>query len=131
MRRGEEAVEVLVGSTRPSRVTGSSEGVPVRPQAEHPVVRTHPVSGHSALFVNRIFTRRILGLQSQESEQLLKELFEHVERSEFQCRFQWQVGSVAIWDNRSAQHQALWDYFPHRRRGWRVTIQGEIPFYRG
>jgi len=103
----------------------------VYPQAEHPVVRTHPVSGRPALFVNRIFTRRIMGLEAQESEQLLQQLFEHVARSEFQCRFQWQVGSVAFWDNRSAQHQALWDYFPHRRLGWRVTIQGEAPYYRG
>jgi taurine dioxygenase len=81
--------------------------------------------------VNRIFTRRIIGLEAQESEDLLQSLFEHAARPEFQCRFQWQVGSVAFWDNRSAQHQALWDYFPHRRRGWRVTIQGEVPVFQG
>ena len=113
------------------RYDGPDDADKVYPQAEHPVVRTHPVSGRPALFVNRIFTRRIVGLEAQESEQLLQTLFEHVERPEFQCRFQWQVGSVAFWDNRSAQHQALWDYFPHRRRGWRVTIQGKVPFYRG
>ena len=113
------------------RYDGPDDSDKVYPQAEHPVVRTHPVSGRPTLFVNQIFTRRILGLQAEESEQLLKELFEHVERPEFQCRFRWQVGSIAFWDNRSAQHQALWDYFPHRRRGWRVTIQGEVPFYRG
>ena len=113
------------------RYDGPDDAEKVYPQAEHPVVRTHPVSGRPALFVNRIFTRRIMGLEAQESEQLLQQLFEHVVRSEFQCRFQWRVGSVAFWDNRSAQHQALWDYFPHRRRGWRVTIQGEVPCYRG
>ena len=113
------------------RYDGPDDADKVYPQAEHPVVRTHPISGRPALFVNRIFTRRIVGLEAQESEQLLQQLFEHVERPEFQCRFQWQVGSVAFWDNRSAQHQALWDYFPHRRRGWRVTIQGEVPYYRG
>ena len=113
------------------RYDGPDDADKVYPQAEHPVVRTHPVSGRPALFVNRIFTRRIIGLEVQESEQLLEELFEHVERPEFQCRFQWQVGSVAFWDNRSAQHQALWDYYPHRRRGWRVTIQGEVPVYQG
>ena len=99
------------------------------PRSEHPVVRTHPVSGRPALFVNRIFTRRIVELEEQESAAILAMLFEHVQRPEFQCRFQWQVGSVAFWDNRSAQHQALWDYFPHRRRGWRVTIQGEVPVF--
>ena len=113
------------------RYDGPDDADKVYPQAEHPVVRTHPVSGRPALFVNRIFTRRIVGLEAQESEQLLQTLFEHVQRPEFQCRFQWQVGSVAFWDNRCAQHQALWDYFPHRRRGWRVTIQGEVPYYRG
>lgn len=100
------------------------------PKSEHPVVRTHPVSGRQALFVNRIFTRRIVELEEQESAAILRMLFEHIERPEFHCRFQWQVGSVAFWDNRCAQHHALWDYHPHRRRGLRVTIQGESPFYR-
>lgn len=112
------------------RYDGPNDAAKTYPQAVHPVVRTHPVSGRPALFVNRIFTRRIIGLEAQESEDLLQMLFEHAARPEFQCRFQWQVGSVAFWDNRSAQHQALWDYFPHRRRGWRVTIQGEVPCYR-
>jgi len=57
-------------------------------------------------------------------------LLEHLERPEFQCRFQWRPGSVAFWDNRCAQHHAMWDYHPHRRRGLRVTIKGERPVYR-
>lgn len=92
------------------------------PQAEHPVIRTHPVSGEKVLYVNRIFTTRILELSPAESDWMLRMLFEHIARPEFQCRLQWSVGTVAFWDNRSAQHYALWDYFPHRRRGWRVTI---------
>ena len=100
------------------------------PRSEHPVVRTHPVSSRKALFVNRIFTTRIVQLARNESDAVLQMLFQHVERPEFQCRFQWEPGSVAFWDNRCVQHHAMWDYYPHRRRGLRVTIKGEKPFYR-
>jgi len=99
------------------------------PRAEHPVVRTHPVSGRKALFVNRIFTRRIVQLTQRESDAVLRLLFERVEHPEFQCRFQWQPHSVAFWDNRCAQHHAMWDYYPNRRRGLRVTIKGDPPFF--
>ena len=99
------------------------------PQATHPVVRTHPVSGRNTLFVNRIFTTRIVELEEPESEVILNLLFDHIEQPEFQCRIQWEPGSVAIWDNRCVQHRALWDYFPHRRHALRVTIEGEEPFY--
>jgi taurine dioxygenase len=57
-------------------------------------------------------------------------LYEHVETPEFMCRFRWQPNSVAFWDNRSTQHHALFDYFPHRRYGLRVTVAGDKPFYR-
>jgi taurine dioxygenase len=100
------------------------------PSSEHPVVRTHPVSGRQALFVNRIFTKRIMQVGAKESEALLEMLFRHIETPEFQCRFRWAPGSVAFWDNRCAQHHALWDYYPQRRRGLRVTIQGDRPYYR-
>ncbi len=102
----------------------------VYPVSEHPVVRTHPVSGRQALFVNRIFTRRIVQLSQAESDHVLRLLFEHIETPEFQCRFRWQPNSIAFWDNRCAQHHALWDYYPQRRRGLRVTIKGDRPFYR-
>ena len=97
------------------------------PKAEHPVVRTHPVSGRKALFVNRLFTTHILELTRHESDAVLATVLEHLEKPEFQCRFQWQPGSVAFWDNRCAQHHAMWDYYPHRRRGLRVTIKDDRP----
>jgi taurine dioxygenase len=82
------------------------------------------------LFVNRGFTLRIPQLRKNESDALLEMLYRHVETPEFHCRFKWQAGSVAFWDNRAAQHHALFDYFPHRRYGHRVTVCGDKPFYR-
>ena len=117
-------------TTYRGRYEGMKESDRPYPQAEHPVVRTHPVSGRQALFVNRIFTKRIVQLAPRESDALLAMLFQHIETPEYQCRFRWAPGSVAFWDNRCAQHNALWDYYPHRRRGLLVTIQGDRPYYR-
>ena len=100
------------------------------PKAEHPVIRTHPVSGRKALFVNRGFTTRIVQLKKTESAAVLELLYRHVETPELHCRFRWQPRSVAFWDNRGVQHHAMWDYFPRRRHGFRVTVKGDRPFFR-
>ncbi len=98
------------------------------PRSEHPVIRTHPVTGKKALFVNRGFTTYIPQLKRNESDALLEMLYRHCETPEFMCRFNWKPGSIAFWDNRSAQHHALFDYFPHKRYGMRVTICGDKPY---
>ncbi|MBN8902465.1 MAG: TauD/TfdA family dioxygenase [Rhodospirillales bacterium] len=100
---------------------------PVYPRAEHPVVRTHPVTGKKALYVNRGFTTRLLGVPRDESQAILNYLFDHAENELFQCRFCWRENSVAFWDNRCVQHRAMWDYWPHTRSGFRVTVQGDRP----
>ncbi len=99
------------------------------PKASHPVIRTHPVTGRKALFVNAGFTRRIEGLSRRESRALLDFLFEHIKNPAFQCRFQWQPHSIAMWDNRCVQHVAIWDYYPETRSGIRVTVKGDRPFH--
>jgi taurine dioxygenase len=101
---------------------------PQYPRSEHPVVRTHPVTGRKLLFVNRGFTTHIVGLPLDESDAILAYLYEHAANPLFQCRFRWQPDSIAFWDNRCAQHRAMWDYWPHTRSGARVTVKGDKPF---
>jgi taurine dioxygenase len=100
---------------------------PVYPRAEHPVIRTHPVTGRKALYVNRGFTRRILGIPRDESAAILNYLCGLAEDPLFQCRFRWTENALAFWDNRCVQHRAMWDYWPHTRSGFRVTIAGDKP----
>lgn len=100
------------------------------PAALHPMVRTHEEADRHALFVNPSFTTRIDGLAGHESTALLKMLFAHQQRQEFQVRFHWSTNAIALWDNRSTHHFALWDYWPETREGHRVTIQGPRPEFR-
>jgi taurine dioxygenase len=97
------------------------------PPVSHPVARTNPATGRKALFVNQDFTTHIEGISSRESEALLRLLYDHMAQPEFQVRWRWQVGDVAIWDNRWAQHCALGDYYPQRRKVRRATISGDRP----
>lgn len=99
------------------------------PVAEHPVVRTHPVTGRPALFVNEGFTTRIKDLPLSESDALLAFLFKHCAQPAFHCRFHWEPHSIAFWDNRCTQHLAIWDYYPQVRHGYRVSVKGTRPFY--
>ena len=96
------------------------------PPVEHPVVRTHPVTGRKAIYVNGNSTTHILGLSERENDLLLPFLNDHIRSPEFQCRFRWDTSSIAFWDNRTVQHYAVPDY-TERRVMHRVTLTGDKP----
>jgi taurine dioxygenase len=94
--------------------------------AEHPAVRTHPETGRKALYANGGHALRFKDMTVEESAPLLNYLFAHATRPEFTCRFRWEVGSIALWDNRCTQHNPVNDYHGYRRVMHRVTLQGDV-----
>ena len=98
----------------------------------HPIVRVHPETGNKILFVNSMYTKKILDMDEKESNETLKKIFKHQERLDFTCRIKWTENAVAIWDNRSLLHQGLSDFFPGRGLGYervmdRIAIEGDYP----
>ena len=120
------SMKAEASKTREDRLRAA--GQEVKPlEAEHPIVRTHPETGRKALFLNVGHTARIKGWTEKESAGLLAFLFDHQIRPEFTCRFRWQPGSLAFWDNRSAMHNAINDYHGYRRVLHRITLAGDRP----
>lgn len=103
----------------------------------HPLLRTHPETGKTALYIHGGFLRHDSlhdarsgePLEAAESEAIVAELLDQHARPEYQCRFRWTPGSIAFWDNRAVQHYAASDYHPHKRVLRRVTVSGDVPFY--
>jgi len=115
-----------VSKTREDRLrdTGAELKVLI---GEHPAVRTHPETGRKALYLNFGHTTGFRGWTEQESAPLLDYLFRHQVKPEFTCRFQWEPGSLAFWDNRCTQHNPVNDYHGFRRVMHRVTLAGDPP----
>lgn len=105
-----------------------AKAVADNPPVNHRVIQTHPESGKKVIFVNSLFTTRIVELEENESRAVLKFLLEHVTAPDYTCRFQWRPNSIAIWDNRSTQHKPINDYFPAHRRLERIAIDGDRPY---
>jgi taurine dioxygenase len=116
-----------VTRTREDRIKTEGQDARQSYEAEHPVVRTHPETGRKALYVNVGHTVRFRGMTEEESAPLLNYLFQHQVRPEFTCRFAWRVGSIALWDNRCAQHNPVNDYHGYRRVMQRITLAGDRP----
>ncbi|KAE9115362.1 hypothetical protein PF010_g9363 [Phytophthora fragariae] len=117
----------------PQAAAAAAKGQTIRRppvEFEHPVVRTHPVTGRRSLYVNAAFTKRIVQLSAAESDAVLRLLYQNVnEGHEFQVRFRWTKNAVAIWANRCTFHYATFDYLPGNRHAVRVTPHGEVPYF--
>jgi len=116
-------------SKLPDRPPLTAEQRAKTPPVKHPMVRTHPVTGRKALYVNPGFTKGIAGMPEEESRPFLDFLFRHSTRPEFTYRHKWRVHDMMFWDNRCAMHYALADYdFSVRRHMHRTTIAGDAPY---
>jgi len=116
-----------VSKTREDRIKDSGYEDSQEYVAEHPVVRTHPETGRKALFVNPAHTARFTDMTEDESRPLLEYLFQNAIRPENTCRFRWEAGSLALWDNRCTWHNPINDYHGHTRVMQRVTLAGDVP----
>ena len=99
-----------------------SQALKDNPPVEHPVIRTHPITGKKLIFVNSLFTLKIKSLSDSKSKELLDFLCDHIKQEKYQCRFSWEVNSIAFWDNRSVIHKPDNNYWPQVRRMERITI---------
>jgi taurine dioxygenase len=139
MRRLLDGLEAMhsghvYGVRPPTRTMRTSTSIGIsrdNPEADieraHPAVRVHPETGRRALFVNAIYTTRFKDMTEAESRDLLAFLYAHQTQAHFACRFRWQPGSLALWDNRCTLHLAVNDYDGYRRLLWRTTIAGDKP----
>jgi taurine dioxygenase len=115
-----------VTKTREDRMKAAGAELKVL-SAAHPIVRTHPETGRKALYTSAAHTACIKGWSEAESQPLLEYLWRHQTQPEFACRFHWQVGSLAFWDNRCAMHYPINDYHGFRRVMHRITLAGDKP----
>lgn len=93
----------------------------------HPMVRTHPVTGEKALYVDTAYAIGIEGMETEEAAPIIRFLGEHITQPVFGCRLRWEPDMLVLWDNRLCVHQAYNDYQGHRRELYRTTVAGETP----
>jgi taurine dioxygenase len=110
----------------PARAAHVAQFRSQRFETSHPVVRIHPETGEPALLLGG-FAARILHYPDGLSQDLLRAFSNQVTRPDHCVRWSWRQGDVAMWDNRSTQHYAVFDYGHERRQMERVTVAGEVP----
>lgn len=95
--------------------------------SSHPLVRTHPVTGERALYVDQAYAVGIDGMAEAEAAPILDFLWRHVTQPAFTCRLRWEPDMMVVWDNRLCVHEAYNDYWGYRRELYRTTVHGETP----
>jgi taurine dioxygenase len=123
--RAEHRVDELVAYNRNMRGERLARMMAQYPPMDHPLVQTHPETGKKVLYVSLAYVYRILDIPKSESQALVKLLSDQAMIPENQCRWTWKKNSIAIWDNRSTQHYACFDYLGQPRELHRVTIMGD------
>jgi taurine dioxygenase len=98
------------------------------PGVDHPLIREHPETGRRAILWGGHFMRHIIGLETEESKALLDFLRRHIDRPSFQVRWNWSVGDLVIWDERSTVHRGCSDHYPQEREVRRCVIDGDRPY---
>jgi taurine dioxygenase len=131
LRSVHQAVEISdspIGRLAATRDTNLSDDLVRKIKGNaHPMVRTHPVSGEKALYVDSAYAIGIEGMLPEESAPILAFLAEHLTQPAFTCRLRWEPNTLAMWDNRLCVHQAYNDYQGYRRELYRTTVSGESP----
>lgn len=118
-----------VSRTRAHRLRDMADASsPAEFTAVHPAVRTHPETGEKILYVNQAHVVCFAGWSEEDSEPLLRTIYDHQRRPEYQCRIRWRVGDVVMWDNRASHHYPVNDYNGHRRLLHRVSLKGDRPY---
>ena len=115
-------------STRFNDEQSHKENTKKYPPVLHPVIRTHPETGHRSIFTNNFFTSHINGIDTEESDYLLATLAEAIRDPDLHFSVKWESDTFVMWDNRCVQHVATDDFLPSYRRMERVTIAGDRPF---
>ncbi|MFZ2207327.1 MAG: TauD/TfdA family dioxygenase [Porticoccaceae bacterium] len=128
LRAVNSSAKADVTKTREDRLKDAGDSAPRQEFANlHPVVRTHPETGEKILYVNEGHTLCFEGWTEEASQPLLNLLYQHLRKPEYQCRFRWSPGALAMWDNRAAQHYPVNDYHGHRRLLHRISLKGDKP----
>lgn len=130
-----EEMQTFLSRLSALNISDKANGLDIRPKsnstsfkASHPVIRTHPETKKKLIYVNEAHTLNFVGMTQTESEPLLDFLFKKIKEEQFSCRFKWEPGCVAFWDNRACQHFPVNDYQGYQRKMLRISLAGCEPF---
>lgn len=125
---GRKALNAYLYDSTTRDANGAKLDLSTHPHYVQPIIRTHDDTSRKALYVNRLMTRTVEGMDESEGEALLNRLFDHIEQDDFIYAHKWRVGDLILWDNRCTLH-ARTDFSDRERRMLRrVVVRGEPAF---